>query len=423
MTLSGRVAAAILLFCFSAAIAEAQNSCNPYAPQEPYCSLTDGLILVDVDIVGSNPITPMLYWQQEVGFDAFNIYRGRLRSLTDANHDGALDAYGTCHYERTTSDRSYELEAPPVGDAFLYIVSGINAAGEGGFGSASSGVARPNAFPCSSDTGRPVIESFDAMTGPGDGHAACDQTQAFKGYLCFNGFPANVFRSFPTLTLTVDFTATRLQARVTDPDSIPGQNDLTSVTAQYVRSNGGGAPVVEFQELADDGGAGVTLVRQYGDYLAACDADPVCPSCQRANYPTTSHDAASLDDTYSFGLAFITNTQILDAPFGIHPGGSAITQVLDCIAASKGVYPWILDRPVGDQIDFGLTVRDHAGHATVAESLPSVTFQRTHFACSGDECACCLMLSADPASECADRQGLAGVPGSGFENGFCVDLL
>src|SRR5262249_14845438 len=54
------------------------------------CDLDDGLIL-ESPRGASEPA-----WQQEMGFDAFNLYRGDLGSLSDTDGDGAAQSYGAC---------------------------------------------------------------------------------------------------------------------------------------------------------------------------------------------------------------------------------------------------------------------------------------------------------------------------------------
>ena len=412
-----RLLIAMVLFLAAAPPARAQLICED-PPRPEICSLDDGLILVEWR---PHPFSAneVLQWQLEHGFTDFNVYRGRLKSLADADHNGALDSYGTCLVEQTPEFYTEEPDVPPLGDAYIYSVTGQTYATEADLGVASNGMGRPNAFPCSNQPGHPVIESFGPVTRPGNGHAACDLTLAFKGWLCSVGFPANQFVSFPTLTMGVDFTEILLQARVTDPENTPAQSDITQVTTTFLATY---IPYPSFtsQDLLDDAGLNATPVgQQNNEFMEGCSADPVCPQCTAAAFPTTSHDAA-VDDTFTTDLAFVRQPVVLDAPAGIsHRSDLA----LDCIAAGRGLKARYTDVPSGQGLDFSLKVRDRAGHATQIAPVAGGTPGPSHFACAGDECACCLLLSVDRVGECADRPGLVGVPGSGFEHGLCVDLF
>jgi len=86
---------------------------------------------------------------------------------------------------------------------------------------------------------------------------------------------------------------------------------------------------------------------------------------------------------------------------------------------ATNTYPSTLNRPIGDDISFDVEAVDRDGFITWSSEHPSMPFRQTHFSCVGDDCACCLLLTSQ-TSDCAQRPGLIGIPGSGFENGFCM---
>ena len=93
-------------------------------------------------LVFSDPST--LIWEDGTDARAFtyNLYRGE---LSDLNGSG----YGVC-LQAGLEQNSYqdEIADPAVGQAWFYLVSGANPAGEGPLGERSSGLPRSNVAPC-----------------------------------------------------------------------------------------------------------------------------------------------------------------------------------------------------------------------------------------------------------------------------------
>jgi hypothetical protein len=84
-----------------------------------------------------------------------NVYRGRVSDLADGDADGLPDiGYGSCQNHRDTTpdglfDTSFvDLETPPEGDGYFYLVTFEGPEGEAGLGHTSSGRRRPATVPC-----------------------------------------------------------------------------------------------------------------------------------------------------------------------------------------------------------------------------------------------------------------------------------
>jgi len=87
--------------------------------------------------------TTTLSWESATisGVVTFNVYRGELTSL-------GTGAYGSCLQHGLTSSSATDTETPAAGTGWFYLVTGVNAAGEGPLGNASNGAPRVPAVPC-----------------------------------------------------------------------------------------------------------------------------------------------------------------------------------------------------------------------------------------------------------------------------------
>ena len=108
------------------------------------CDLDDGRIYIFFD----DP--SVVSWQAELGYEAWNAYRGDLVVLK-----------GTGDYTQTPGSNGLagrdcglaiplwqETGAPDPGDIAFFLASGVNAQGESGLGDDSDGAPRPNVNPC-----------------------------------------------------------------------------------------------------------------------------------------------------------------------------------------------------------------------------------------------------------------------------------
>ncbi|HEV8200248.1 MAG TPA: MopE-related protein [Candidatus Polarisedimenticolia bacterium] len=114
------------------------------APTVPSVQTPPGL--VGQTIKGSGQPSTQMQWFRIPQANAYNVYRGTLSG-------GAFTFNHTC-YENASPDRiAVDPGTPAVGQAFYYLVSGVNTCGEGGLGSTDPGLSgtpavRPNANPC-----------------------------------------------------------------------------------------------------------------------------------------------------------------------------------------------------------------------------------------------------------------------------------
>ena len=96
------------------------------------------------------PSKQLVSWQQEAGYDGWNLYRGDLALLrssgeyTQADGSNAI-AEILCGLTQNWID---DPAAPAPGSAAFYLITGVNAAGESGLGTDSAGVPRPNTHAC-----------------------------------------------------------------------------------------------------------------------------------------------------------------------------------------------------------------------------------------------------------------------------------
>jgi Putative metal-binding motif/Galactose oxidase, central domain len=108
------------------------------------CDLNDGVILMDL------PDQSTVEWQQETGFESFNLYRGDLAVLR------ATGLYTQDPNAVPLADRQCGLSAVstfdvadlPVGKGVFFLVTGVHLDVEGSLGANCAGVQRPNANPC-----------------------------------------------------------------------------------------------------------------------------------------------------------------------------------------------------------------------------------------------------------------------------------
>jgi hypothetical protein len=212
------------------------------------------------------------------------------------------------------------------------------------------------------------------------------------------------------------YTEVGMSSRVVDADSTPSQNDVLIVTGSYLIP----APGVGVQEvslvLLDDGSVYIYPFDQHGVRPEDCTVEPGICQCRPATYPLTSHDTIAYDDLYTRGIAMLTSR-------GGPLGPDAEAMLWNCVAR-QNLAPAFA--PSGT-VPIKLEAVDRSGNI-VAWPLVDATIQPSSLTCNGDECGCCLLISTNPPANpaeggCAGLPGLRGVPGSGFENGLCVDLL
>jgi len=108
------------------------------------CDLTDG------EIFFRRSDRASVAWQEESGFDAWNLYRSSLSALRATGTYTQVPGVNGCARRDCglTAASISDTYAPPAGEACIYLVTGLAAGIESGLGVNSEGVARPNSNRC-----------------------------------------------------------------------------------------------------------------------------------------------------------------------------------------------------------------------------------------------------------------------------------
>jgi len=268
----------------------------------------------------------------------------------------------------------------------------------------------------------PTIQNVALESGGSTGVATCDFTDYFKSFLCLGGLPSDQISPFPTITIETHYTEARFDVTVTDPESTSAASDILLVSASYVTTT---APKSEVSLVVlDDGSSNKFVYNQQGTEPEFCDpaycsttCDPTRCSCILAHYDLTSNDTTANDSVFTRGFAIVSGNMQLTSPTGVTVGNKG-DFARNCIARSKQQFPAFVDVPLGSSVEFKVEAVDKEGNLTTWPTKPAATFNQTTYRCLGDDCACCIMLSNQP-NECHGKPGMTGVPGSGFEDGFC----
>ena len=266
----------------------------------------------------------------------------------------------------------------------------------------------------------PTINSV-SLNGGGTGQAQCDVSLPLEGYLCTaGGIDPSLFANFPTVTINVHYTEATFLISVSDPQSTPQASDILLVSASY-KTTAGSKPTEISLVVLDDGSSNKFAYKQVGILPEDC-SEGAC-ACKGASYTLTSNDQVAGDNLFTRGFAVISNNIALTSPNDFAAGNSDVAR--NCIASANKQFPAFVDLSLGSSIPFKIEVVDKEGNLTTWPAQPTVTFQQTTFSCQSNDvgdCGCCLLLASDP-TQCHAKPGLNGVPGSGFENGFCVAFL
>jgi hypothetical protein len=159
--------------------------------------------------------------------------------------------------------------------------------------------------------------------------------------------------------------------------------------------------------LFDDGSAFIFPFDQRAELPEDCPDDDFgsCP-CNRKIYPVTTGDAGAHDDVYTRDLAFLDRSTI--------PPGF----LQDCIMQRYRDIP--IDFVAGSTLEFRVEAVDRQGNWTTWPLRSTATVGTGAFTCTGDECGCCLLTSADRAVDC---KGKAGMPSIDFPAGICLSAF
>jgi hypothetical protein len=93
-----------------------------------------------------------LVWPAVIGAVSYDLYRGDTSVLVDGDDDGLPDTgYGACMTGLDDDPRDtffVDADTPSVGEGFFYLLSAIDAQGNGGIGATSAGLPRLPQVPC-----------------------------------------------------------------------------------------------------------------------------------------------------------------------------------------------------------------------------------------------------------------------------------
>jgi hypothetical protein len=93
-----------------------------------------------------------LVWPAVTGALSYDVYRGDTSLLVDGDDDGLPDSgYGACMTALDADPRDtffVDADTPTEGDGFFYLISVIDAQGDGGIGTTSAGLPRVPQVPC-----------------------------------------------------------------------------------------------------------------------------------------------------------------------------------------------------------------------------------------------------------------------------------
>ena len=103
-------------------------------------------------IILTNDFADMIYLAV-TGALSYEIYRGVLSALVDGNDDGLPDSgYGSCMTALDDDARDTFFVDPEIplagGAAFFYLMSVVDALGDNGLGTTSTGLTRVPQVPC-----------------------------------------------------------------------------------------------------------------------------------------------------------------------------------------------------------------------------------------------------------------------------------
>ena len=159
--------------------------------------------------------------------------------------------------------------------------------------------------------------------------------------------------------------------------------------------------------LFDDGSFNMFPLVQKASVPEDCPDDEFgsCP-CSTKIYPITTGDAVANDAVFTRDLAFLDRGTV---PLGL---------LQDCIMQRYRDVP--IDFVAGTALEFYIEAVDRQGNVTTWPQRSTVSVGTGAFTCTGDECGCCLLTSADMAVDC---KGKPGMPSFGFPAGLCLSAF
>jgi len=279
----------------------------------------------------------------------------------------------------------------------------------------------------------PRILSVDPLPADLTQHADCPFTEVMRSYYCkFNihdvqfmagggwappgapddGIPDS---TVPGVFIEGTYDEVVLRAKVTDPNSPPppGQSNILLVSASFPEPLTN-PPVKETTLVLFDDGSNtrfpvpqrVTTIAEdcVVDYRGNC-------SCFQARFDVLSGDELGKagDGTYTRRLGFVEVHSMSDA-------GTKFLQ--DCIMESTGATPFLAE--AGWAYEFKYEAVDRQGNLGTWPTKTQAVIGPSSFACKGDPCACCIMQSSEPGSDC---HGVEGSISPSFPDGVCIGFF
>ena len=249
----------------------------------------------------------------------------------------------------------------------------------------------------------------------------CDVSDVIRGYFCTsnaNPFGRVTFQS-PEVHVSGSYSRVTFSVHASDPDSQGTTSDILLTSASYSTPPDQGEVKEVSLVLLDDGGSNDFPYNQVSTYGVPekCTIDTnlgIC-GCALGEYNLRSNDMTAGDGAYSRTFAFI-------APGAGFPSQFGADLLQNCIIRTNSEAPSAGQGFLARPLEFKIEAVDRSGNLAAWPVKPAVNIDATSYACTGDDCACCLMDHSDPGP-CANLPGSYGPPGSGFENGACIDLF
>lgn len=266
----------------------------------------------------------------------------------------------------------------------------------------------------------PVIQSVDVRFDT-NRIAMCDFTIPFL-------FPREANRMcsfFPIftqggITLEARYTEVVIEATVTDPnDPAPPstETDVLLVSASYVVNSGSQIPDENTIVMFDDGSQIAFPFDQKSSVNQACTPSTFplptnTNSCNctpalspSAHFNVTSNDLNSGDNVYSRHFAFFGGGGI---------SGESQALFRDCVASANHQATQVQADISDSEIEFRVEAVDRSGNLTEFPARFPATIGAADLSCTGDLCACCLLLNTTNPTDPAPA-GCFGLPGLMFD--------
>jgi hypothetical protein len=271
------------------------------------------------------------------------------------------------------------------------------------------------------------VDDQESLYYKKDKSIECDFSQIMSDYFCEKGGVPNVqfqpgggYPSDPTrpdspvggVFIEGKYSEITLRAAVTDPNSPPppAPSNVLLVSASYPEppSFTTETSLVMF----DDGSVNKFKFPQRQIRVGMdCHVDAFGNCfCLGAKWDLTSTDETAGDGTYTRRVAIVDKGSLS------YPGADGFLQ--DCIMRETTETPILATQ--GDVYTMKIEAVDRQGNLAAWPTKLRAVVGTSSFACNGDPCGCCIMLSSQPEQD--PPIGCRGVPGAladGYPDGVC----